>query len=68
MMSINEIIEEALQLKPQDRYRIIERLSESLNQPDPVIEKAWIEESEGRMRAIKRGELKTMSYEEVFGK
>ena len=65
-MSINEIINEALTLKPQERYKIIENLVQSLNQPNPEIDKLWIEESTKRVQAIKNGTLKTVSYEDVF--
>ena len=65
-MSLNEIIDEALTLKPQDRYLIIENLVQSLNQPNLEIDKLWIEESSKRVKAIKDGSLKTVSYEDVF--
>jgi len=67
-MSINEIIDEALALKPHERYMIMEKLNDSLNVPNPEVEEAWIEESKKRLEAYKNGTLKTVSYEEVFGK
>ena len=67
-MSINDIIDEALTLKPQERYMIMEKLNDSLNVPNPEVEKAWIDESMRRYEAYKNGTLKTVSYEEVFGK
>jgi len=67
-MSINDIIDEALTLKVEDRHRIIERLRESLVNQDPEVEQAWIEESIRRSEAYDRGELETVSYEEVFAK
>jgi len=67
-MSINEIIDEALALKPHERYILIEKLNDSLNMPNPEVEKAWIEESIRRSQAYERGELEIVSYEEVFGK
>ncbi|HIP51134.1 MAG TPA: addiction module protein [Campylobacterales bacterium] len=65
-MSLNEIISEALVLKPQERYLIIENLVKSLNQPNTEIDKLWIEESMKRVQALKNGTLKTVSYEDVF--
>jgi len=67
-MGLNEIIHEALLLKPQERYIIIENLVESLSQSDPKIEELWIEESLQRLEAIKNDSLETVPYEEVFGK
>lgn len=65
-MSINEIINEALNLKPQDRYKVIENLVLSLNQPNSEIDELWIEESTKRVEAMKNGSLKTVSYGDVF--
>ena len=65
-MSLNEIITEALTLKPQDRYEIIENLVQSLNEPNSEIDKLWIEESSKRVKAIKNGTLGRVSYRDVF--
>jgi len=65
-MSLPDIIEEALHLKPQERYIIIENLVQSLNQPDEKINKIWIEESQKRLKAYKEGTAKTLSYDQVF--
>ena len=58
-MSISNIIDEALTLKPQDRYKTIESLSMSLDVANPEAEEAWINESIKRAEAYKNGELKT---------
>ncbi len=67
-MGIPDIIEEALHLKPQERYIIIESLVQSLNKPDEEIEKIWIEESKKRLQAYRDGTIKTLSYDQVFEK
>ena len=67
-MGINEIIQEALTLKPKEREELIEILEESLKAPDPDIEKAWIELSVKRANDYKEGKLKTLSIEEAFDK
>jgi len=61
-MSINDIIDEALTLKPQDRYKIIESLSMSLDVVNPEIEESWINESLKRAEAYKHSELKIVPY------
>ncbi len=66
-MSLPEIIEEAMNLKPQDRYIIIENLIHSLNKPDKEVDKIWIQESQKRLKAYKKGTIKTLSYDQVFG-
>lgn len=65
-MGTNEIIQEAINLKPQEKYLIIESLILSLNEPDKDIEKIWIEESQKRLDEYKKGNLKTLTFEEVF--
>ncbi len=65
-MGTNEIIQEAINLKPQEKYLIIESLILSLNEPDKDIEKIWIEESQKRLDEYKNGNLKTLSFEEVL--
>ena len=65
-MGTNEIIQEAINLKPQEKYLIIESLILSLNVPDKDIEKIWIEESQKRLDEYKNGNLKSLSFEEVF--
>ena len=65
-MSLAKIIDEALHLKPQDRYIIIENLVNSLNEPNSEIDKVWIEESLKRLEAYKKGTMRTYSYAEVF--
>ena len=57
-MGTNEIIQEAINLKPQEKYLIIESLILSLNEPDKDIEKIWIEESQKRLDEYKNGNLK----------
>ncbi len=66
-MSIDNIIEEALHLKPQERYLLVENLINSLNEPNKSIDDIWIEESKKRLKAYQQGKLKTVSYEKVFG-
>ena len=65
-MNLPDIIEEALHLKPQERYIVIENLVHSLNQPDEEIDKVWIEETQKRLRAYKEGTVKTLTYDQVF--
>jgi len=65
-MNTVEIINEALHLKPQERYLIIETLVNNLNKPNEKIDKIWIEESKKRLQAYKDGKIKTFSYKEVF--
>ncbi len=65
-MRINEIITEAIRLKPQDRYIVIEELIHSLDKPDKEIDNLWLEESAKRLATYQNGDLKTISYDEAF--
>ena len=54
-------------MKPAEKYIIIEGLLNSLGEPDKTIDEIWTIEAEKRLRAYKEGNLKTLTYEEVFG-
>ena len=62
-MGTNEIIQEAINLKPQEKYLIIESLILSLNEPDKDIEKIWIEESQKRLDEYKNGNIVEMHHQ-----
>ena len=66
-MNIENIMSEALHLKPQERYLLIENLIKSLNEPNMEVDEIWIKESQRRLKAYQQGKLKTVSYEQVFG-
>ena len=66
-MQINEIIQEALLLPAAARFEIVDQLMQSLDKPDPEIERIWGEEAVRRLAAIDAGHSRTYSAEEVFG-
>ena len=61
-----EIIDMALQLKAAERYEVVEKILQSLDQPDAEIDRVWAEEALHRARACDEGRMKTISFEEVF--
>lgn len=65
-MSEQDILKEALSLKPQERYLLVEEILKSLDQPDEKIDQIWMEESERRVQAVRDGRLETISYNEIF--
>ena len=67
-MSHTEILETARKLSPVDRLHLIDALLESLDEPDPVIEAAWLAEAQDRLAAFERGELPAAPIEELFAK
>ena len=65
-MSTAEIIEQALHLKASERYALLELLHQSLDKPDPEIDRVWQEEALRRVRAYDEGKLATVTMDEVF--
>ncbi len=64
-MTAKSIERSAVKLPPIKRLRLIESLIESLNKPDPTIERAWAAESDKRLTAYKKGSLKAVSLDSV---
>jgi putative addiction module component (TIGR02574 family) len=67
MNTPRSILDQALNMRPADKYIIIEGLLNSLDEPDKTIDEIWAIEAEKRLQAYKEGNLKTLTYEEVFG-
>jgi len=67
-MTHTEILESARKLRPVDRLHLIDALLESLDEPDPAIEAAWLAEAQDRLAAYERGELPAGPIEELFAK
>jgi putative addiction module component (TIGR02574 family) len=67
-MDTQEVIEMALKLKPHERLAVIDRLTDSLDQPDPEIESLWGEEAVRRLEAHRRGGIGAIPMEDIFGK
>jgi len=65
-MKSKQILENALNLKPQDKIGIIEGLLKSLDEPDRTIDEIWSIEAEKRLKAYRNGELKGIEYSEIF--
>lgn len=65
-MSINELLEQAHELNPSEKYILIESLIQDLNHIDKDIEKEWINESIRRLELYDTDKLETVSLEEVF--
>ena len=65
-MGTTDVIEQALKLKASERYMLLEMLHQSLDKPDPEIDRIWCEEALRRVKAYDEGKLATVSMEEVF--
>ncbi len=65
-MSTKEIMEQALKLKPEDRFTLVEGLIKSLDEPDKKLDEIWAEEAEKRLSAYREGRLEGIPMEEIF--
>lgn len=65
-MGSKEILEQALNLNPNERFAIVEGLLRSLDEPDPKLDAIWTEEAERRLTAYREGRLEAIPMEEVF--
>ena len=65
-MSTQTIIDEAISLPVEQRTQVVESILASLNQPQPDIDKLWLEVAEKRLTQMQDGTVETFSEEEVF--
>lgn len=65
-MSSKEILEQALQLRPDERFILVEGLLKSLDEPDYNLDAIWVEEAEKRLKDYRAGELEGIPMEELF--
>lgn len=66
-MTIDDLIQQVLRLEPAKRFEVVEEILRSLDQPDPEIEKAWLEEAEHRLAEYRAGKSRSIPAEDVFG-
>ncbi len=65
-MSTKEILEQALKLKPEERFLLVEGIIKSLDEPDKKLDDIWAEEAENRLKAYRKGRLESIPMEEIF--
>jgi putative addiction module component (TIGR02574 family) len=56
-MSAEELLDEAMKLKPEERLTLVEGLIKSLDEPDKKLDEIWAEEAEKRLNAYRNGKL-----------
>ncbi len=63
---VAQILEKALQMSPEDRATVAERLLASLDSaPDLEVEKAWQQEIQKRLKELDSGEFTCVPWEQV---
>jgi len=65
-MSRNELLEQALDLKANDKFVLIDELLKSLDKPDSEIDKIWEDEAVTRLASYHSGEVEAISSNEFF--
>ncbi len=55
-------------LPPEERMEVVERILDSLDQPDASLDTLWAKEAEDRLAAYRRGEIKAMALSDVIAK
>ena len=67
-MIAKKVLEEALKLKPEDRFMLVDGLIKSLDEPDKKLDEIWAEEAEKRLKAYREGRLEAIPMEDIFKK
>ena len=65
-MSSKDVLEQALKLKPGERFLVVEGLIKSLDKPDSTLDTIWVDEAEKRLKAYRSGDLEGIPMEEIF--
>ena len=68
MASTDNVLKEALTLKPSEKAQLIDKLLSSLDKSDKEIDKLWAKEAEDRIDAYDLGKIKAISLEKVLEK
>lgn len=56
------------QLPPAERMEVVERILDSLDQPDAALDALWAKEADDRLAAYRCGEIKTLTLSDVIAK
>ena len=59
---------QVVQLPPEERMQVVERILDSLDEPDAALDALWAKEADNRLTAYRRGEVKAVALSEVIAK
>lgn len=65
-MTSEDVLKQAIKLRPDERFMVIEGLIKSLDEPDSALDTMWAEEAEDRLKAYREGKLEGIDMEEIF--
>lgn len=59
---------QAVQLPPEERMALVERILDSLDEPDSTLDALWAKEADDRLTAYRRGEIRAVALSDVIAK
>ena len=59
---------QAVQLPPEERMALVERILDSLDEPDAYLDALWAKEADDRLAAYRRGEIRAVALSDVIAK
>ncbi len=65
-MDSKEILSQAMELRSEERFMIVEGLLKSLDEPNKKLDEIWAEEADKRLIAYREGRLEGIPMEEIF--
>lgn len=68
MAASKEILEQVLSLSADEKAELVDQLIVSIDNPNKEMDQLWAMEAESRLDAYEKGNLKTVSLEEVLEK
>lgn len=57
-----------VQLPPEERMQVVERILDSLDEPDASLDALWAKEADNRLTAYRRGEILAAPLSKVIAK
>lgn len=60
MTNTTKIMDDAMNLSPVKRAKLIDQLLSSLDKPDTEIDKKWKKEAENRLKAVREGKIRSV--------
>jgi putative addiction module component (TIGR02574 family) len=59
---------QAAMLPPEERVEVVERILDSLDQPNVTLDALWAKEADDRLAAYRRGEIKAVALSDVIAR
>jgi putative addiction module component (TIGR02574 family) len=67
-MKTKDLIAEAISLPVEERAVVVESILNSLNPPDPIVDKKWISVAKHRLAELRSGSVEAVPGDEVFSR